>query len=84
MYNTPEEIGAENRRNRNAANGYCPLDEDTLVPLDNIPSTLTGKTASSSNNADTVDTFDASQTVGTANTILVAGSDGTMPILLGR
>lgn len=35
----------ENPANKNIANGYCPLDSSILVPLDNLPTSLTGKNA---------------------------------------
>lgn len=42
----------EDAANKNVASGYCPLDASILVPLANIPTTLTGK------NADKVDSCD--------------------------
>jgi len=36
---------AEERNRRGAVDGYCPLDADTLVPLANLPTNLTGKAA---------------------------------------
>lgn len=39
---------------KGVADGYCPLDEDALIPLANIPATLTGK------DADTLDGVHAS------------------------
>jgi len=35
----------EKTANKGVADGYCPLDSNALVPLSNIPSTLTGKDA---------------------------------------
>ena len=35
---TSDLLNSEKITNKNAANGYCPLDQNTLIPLINIPS----------------------------------------------
>jgi hypothetical protein len=67
VFNTPDEIGAVDVRTRGAKNGVCPLDASSLVPLANLPATLTGK------DADTVDTYHAGNSSGQ-----VAVSNGTV------